>query len=137
MTARRRRWSAAGVLVALAMSCTGCSFGADSTQLVPTTGPLAVYPMPSEGLADQVSGTLELRGSCLVLRAADDTVVLPVFPSGTAQWDGSVLLVGGESFATGATMTLTGGVVPENLLGPMTYIPQGCERTENFFVAPA
>ena len=130
-----RRIAAASIAVA-ALTLTGCTFGSDVDKLVPTEGPLAMYPKPSGGLEEQLTGTLTLTDACVLVSTDDAHTALPVFPTGSATWEDDVLTYDDKPYRIGDEITLTGGVVAENQLGPMTYIPDGCDRTESFFVAP-
>lgn len=124
-------------LVPIAFLLAGCSLGQDAPgTYVPTSGEAAFYPQAAEGLGDAVSGTLAVTDGCLVVQKADDTAVVPVFGGADATWDGTTLTVGDETFVAGDAVTFTGGHVDEGYLGPMTYMPTGCDKTAAFFVAP-
>lgn len=133
-----RRVAAIAVAVALStVTLAGCSFGSDPEgTYVPTSGEVAFYPQAAEGLGDEAAGTLALVGGCLTLETADAGTLVPVFGGADATWDGDKLTFGGKTYAAGDRMTLTGGLVAEDYLGPMTYMPAGCDKSAAFFVAP-
>lgn len=125
----------AALATALALGLAGCSARED--QIIETSGPVAFYPLPDGGLKEKVSGTIKLTEACLLLVQPSGKSVLPVFPGSQATWDGAKLTYRGSSYAAGDALELTGGAVPADQTGPMTYIPANCQRDSTFFVAPA
>ncbi|WP_040165830.1 hypothetical protein [Microbacterium gorillae] len=136
MSPRRAAASLAVVLLAGALG--GCSMvdGSDTDQLVPTDGPVAFYPTPSEGGEDTLEGTLTTTGGCVVVTLEDGARVLPVFPVSQVAWDGSAITFGDEHYGDGDPITLTGSYVDNGLTGPVTYIPADCDHGRTFFMAP-
>lgn len=133
----RVRRLAAGVALAAVIALTGCTQSDDSGTYTPTSGPVAFYPKPSSGLEEKLVGTIAMRDDCFVVESPDGAIHVPVFPANEASWDSSTLTLDGESYTDGDEISVIGGPVAEEYLGPVTYYPTGCDRTKAFFVAPS
>ena len=76
---------------------------------------LALLPHDRGGMTAAASGTLALRGRCLVLEGGSEPVPL-AFATAETSWDSSarVLRVGGRGFALGSRVFVGGGEVRAN-----------------------
>lgn len=132
----RRPLAAAAALVLLT-TLTACTPTEESGVLTPDSGPVAFYPKPSSGMDATLTGKIELQGECFVLVDRTGAVHVPVFVAGEASWDGSALTIGDATYRAGDELSVVGGEVSEQYLGPVTYYPAACDRTTAFFVAPS
>lgn len=127
---------AAAVALILAATLTACAPTEDSGVLTPDSGPVAFYPKPSSGMDATLTGTIEMQDECFVLVDSAGDVHVPVFVAGQASWDGTALTIGDTAYRAGDELTVVGGEVSEQYLGPVTYYPAACDRTKAFFLAP-
>ena len=76
---------------------------------------LALLPSDRGGMTAAASGTLALRGRCLVLEGGREPIAL-AFATAETRWDSSarVRRVGGRSFALGSRVDVGGGEVGAN-----------------------
>ena len=76
---------------------------------------LALLPSDRGGMTAAASGTLALRGRCLVLEGGQEPIPL-AFATADTRWEASarLLRVGGRSFALGSRVDLGGGEVRAN-----------------------
>jgi hypothetical protein len=122
--------AAVGVPIAVV---TGCGAGPAN---LPDDGPLAVYRAGDAGMDALLEGTLGIEHDCLVIEQADGTVVVPIFPLGTASWDSGTLGWGGNSYHPGDAITAGGGGPARNGVFTDVYVPDGCRSTKVWWVAP-
>lgn len=101
---------------------TGAKAGAAATSADPQGVALALLPAGAAGATAAASGTLAVRGRCLVLDADGVRTDLAFATAGTS-WDesGRKLRVGGRSFALG-TRVEVGGASFEGDLGTLRWL---------------
>lgn len=93
---------------------------------------VATFDGEGPGLLGLAEGKIEVNGGCLYLQG-NGTRILPVFPVGSASWNGSALVFNGTEFAEGDTVQLGGGsYVLEKL--PNVSVPPSCVDAQVFAV---
>ena len=91
--------------------------------LTPAPDSVAVYePQGTGGDAAQLTGTLTLQGGCTYVVDQNGTTWLPIFARGVTA-DDTTLTYGGQTYAYGSTVSLTGG---QSGAGPADTIPAAC-----------
>lgn len=79
-----------------------------------------------------VDGTLALDGGCLIVVAADQSRVIPIFKRTEVSWDGTRLEWSGNTWTVGDTVSLEGGFVDRPEDGD--YVPSKCTFDDVFYV---
>ena len=116
--------SASAVVVAAAAGC------------VASTTPLASYePVDSYG-ASLLSGKVTITDGCLFIASASADQV-PVFPKGSAEWDGSKLRFGGKQYPVGAVIELGGAIIADGVKLKGQQVPSQCGNRALWAVAPS
>ena len=101
---------------------------------VPQSGPLAMYPKPTDGMDALLEGTLTVTDDCVTIAHSDGTRSVPVFPAGDASWNEGVLSWRGGEFGEGDPISVGGGLFAAPLTA--SYIPAGCQSFDAFAVSP-
>ena len=127
-----RTWSAALLLSAgmvLAGVLAGCS------TVVPSHGPVAVYPKPDVGMDALLEGILQTEGGCIAVTTSDGTVIVPQFPAGDAAWADGMLTWHGTDYREGDRIAIGGGA---GRIGGVNdgYMPEACAAYESWTVSP-
>lgn len=128
--------SVLALMVGFLLLVSGCSGAADSAlgsaESAHETPQLATWPGPGDGprFNSRVSGTITVRDGCVYFDWVDDELELPIFVSGTAEWDSEGLLYDGEVYREGDVLA-AGGVFHAETPTSAT-IPAACTEHASF-----
>lgn len=91
-----------------------------------------MYPRANAGMDALLEGTLRVEPDCVFVVTENDTLAVPVFPAGDAEWDDGELEYRDEDYEDGDEISLGGGFSPAG----NAYIPDGCLGHQLFVVSP-